>query len=109
MGHPPVVVHWLGLPAQSTRLLYPRVFEKRLRSGRPITTLARKGLLDQNQVLVALVTITLFVPCVANFFMMVKERGWKVGLIIASVVVLIALLVGGLLNWALILSGWKIG
>ncbi len=52
--------------------------------------------MDQNQILVALVTITLFVPCVANFFMMIKERGWKVALIIASVVVLIAVLVGGL-------------
>lgn len=104
----PVVVHWLGLPAQSTGS-FILGFLRRDYGAAGLFTLARQGLLDQNQVLVALVTITLFVPCVANFFMMIKERGWKVALIIASVVVLIALLVGGLLNWALILSGWKIG
>ena len=31
------------------------------------------------QVTVALVTITLFIPCIANFFMILKERGWKTG------------------------------
>jgi ferrous iron transport protein B len=104
----PVVVHWLGLPAQSTGS-FILGFLRRDYGAAGLFTLARQGLLNQNQVLVALVTITLFVPCVANFFMMIKERGWKVALIIASVVVLIALLVGGLLNWALIFSGWKIG
>jgi len=104
----PVVVHWLGLPAQSTGS-FILGFLRRDYGAAGLFTLARQGLLDQNQVLVALVTITLFVPCVANFFMMIKERGWKVALIIASVVVLIALLVGGLLNWALFFSGWRIG
>jgi ferrous iron transport protein B len=31
------------------------------------------------QVTVALVTVTLFIPCIANFFMILKERGWKTG------------------------------
>jgi ferrous iron transport protein B len=31
------------------------------------------------QVTVALVTITLFIPCIANFFMILKERGWRTG------------------------------
>jgi ferrous iron transport protein B len=31
------------------------------------------------EVVVALVTITLFIPCIANFFMILKERGWKTG------------------------------
>jgi ferrous iron transport protein B len=57
---------------------------------------------------VALVTITLFVPCIANFFVIIKERGWKVALAIVGTVIGIALLVGGLLNWALFLSGWRI-
>jgi ferrous iron transport protein B len=104
----PVVVHWLGLPVQSTGS-FILGFLRRDYGAAGLFTLARQGLLDQNQILVALVTITLFVPCVANFFMMIKERGWKVALIIASVVVFIALLVGGLLNWALFFSGWKIG
>ena len=103
----PVVVHWLGLPVQSTGS-FILGFLRRDYGAAGLFTLARQGFLDQNQILVALVTITLFVPCVANFFMMIKERGWKVALIIASLVVLIALLVGGLLNWVLFFSGWKI-
>jgi len=45
--------------------------------------------------------ITLFIPCIANFFMMVKERGWKTGLAIASFIFPFALLVGAALNWVL--------
>jgi ferrous iron transport protein B len=33
----------------------------------------------ETQVTVALVTITLFIPCIANFFMILKERGWRTG------------------------------
>jgi ferrous iron transport protein B len=49
------------------------------------------------QLLVAMVTVTLFVPCVASVMVILKERGWKylVGLIAASVGG--AFLVGGLL------------
>ena len=46
-------------------------------------------------------TITLFVPCIANFFVIIKERGWKMALAIVGVVVFIALFMGGLVNWAL--------
>jgi ferrous iron transport protein B len=63
--------------------------------------MAQKGLLTPNQILVALVTITLFVPCIANFFVIIKERGWKMALIISSVVIFIALLMGGVVNWGL--------
>jgi ferrous iron transport protein B len=53
------------------------------------------------QVLVAAVTITLFIPCVANFFMIVKERGWRTGLAVAGFVFPCALAVGALVNAAL--------
>ena len=29
------------------------------------------------QIVVAMVTITLFIPCIANVFMIAKERGWR--------------------------------
>jgi ferrous iron transport protein B len=50
------------------------------------------------QVTVALVTITLFVPCIANFFMILKERGWRTGLAIMGFIVPFAFGVGALLN-----------
>jgi ferrous iron transport protein B len=50
------------------------------------------------EVVVALVTVTLFIPCIANFFMILKERGWKTGLAIAGFIVPFAILVGAGLN-----------
>jgi ferrous iron transport protein B len=50
------------------------------------------------QVTVALVTITLFVPCIANFFMILKERGWRTGVAIMGFIVPFAFGVGALLN-----------
>ncbi|MCB0053538.1 MAG: hypothetical protein KDE24_28790, partial [Caldilinea sp.] len=50
------------------------------------------------QVVVSMVVITLFVPCIANFLMIVKEYGARIGLAVAATVFPLALLVGGLLN-----------
>ena len=60
--------------------------------------MSRDGALDPVQVLVAVTTITLFIPCIANLFMIVKERGWKTGLAISAFICPFALLVGALLN-----------
>ncbi len=53
----------------------------------------------QIEITVALVTLTLFIPCIANFFMVLKERGWKTGVAIAAFVVPYALLAGGTVNF----------
>jgi ferrous iron transport protein B len=47
---------------------------------------------------VALTVMTLFVPCVANFLMMVKEQGLKAAVRILGVVTVIALGTGAVLN-----------
>jgi ferrous iron transport protein B len=52
----------------------------------------------QIEVTVALVTITLFIPCIANFFMILKERGWKTGVAIMGFIVPFAVLVGAVVN-----------
>ena len=43
-------------------------------------------------------TNTLFIPCIAQFFMVVKERGWRTGLAIAGFVFSFALVAGTVLN-----------
>ncbi len=63
--------------------------------------LAKSGALDKIQVIVSLVVITLFVPCIAQFFVTVKERGLKVAFMIAGFVFIFAFLVGGILNHTL--------
>jgi ferrous iron transport protein B len=52
--------------------------------------------LTDPQLLVAMITITLFVPCIASVMVILKERGWRylVGLLAGSVG--LAFLLGGL-------------
>jgi ferrous iron transport protein B len=50
------------------------------------------------QVTVALVTITLFVPCIANFFMILKERGWRTGLGMMAFILPFSFAVGAAVN-----------
>jgi ferrous iron transport protein B len=45
---------------------------------------------------VAIITITLFVPCIAAFVVMLKERGWKEGMMIWLGTWITAFLIGGL-------------
>jgi ferrous iron transport protein B len=96
----PLVVHWLGLPAESTSS-FVIGFLRRDYGAAGFFDMARKGLLNPNQILVALVTITLFVPCIANFFVIIKERGWKMALTISGVVIVIAMVMGGMVRFGL--------
>jgi len=57
------------------------------------------------QLAVAAVTLTLFVPCIAQFVMMIRERGVPAALAILGFVVAYAFLVGFLLNKILTASG----
>jgi ferrous iron transport protein B len=58
--------------------------------------------LTPRQIVVALVTITLFTPCIASLMVMLKERGTREALIVWTGTWLVAFLVGGLLSQLLI-------
>ena len=45
--------------------------------------------------------ITLFVPCVANFLVIIKEQGIKRALAILGFITPFSFFVGGMINWAL--------
>jgi len=96
----PVVQGILGLPAQASQAFLIG-FLRRDYGAAGLYDLSRQGLLDPIQLVVAMVTITLFVPCVANFFIMIKERGVKTALAMVAVIVPMAFLVGGALNFGL--------
>ncbi|HHT9117208.1 MAG TPA: FeoB small GTPase domain-containing protein [Candidatus Hypogeohydataceae bacterium YC38] len=53
---------------------------------------------DPIQLLVSLVVITLFVPCLASFFVIIKERGPIKAMLIMTFIIPYAFLVGGMLN-----------
>jgi ferrous iron transport protein B len=96
----PLIVHLLGLPAKVTEAFIIG-FLRRDYGAAGLFVLARDGQLNPHQVLVSLVTITLFIPCIAQFFMMIKERGLKRALWISAVIFPIAFGVGGMLNFFL--------
>ncbi|RYD04688.1 hypothetical protein N752_15050 [Desulforamulus aquiferis] len=50
------------------------------------------------QKLVALTTITLFVPCIASVMVIFKERGWREGLVMWLSIMVVAFAIGGIIN-----------
>ena len=96
----PLIVYWLGLPAKATEAFIIG-FLRRDYGAAGLFVLAKGGHLNPHQILVSLVTITLFIPCIAQFFMMIKERGLKKALWISAVVIPLAFGVGGIVNFLL--------
>ena len=65
-----------------------------------------RGLLTSLQVVVAMVTVTLFIPCIASVLVIAKERGWRIATGMLIFIIPLAFLVGGLLNRILLAVGW---
>ncbi|MBI4746095.1 MAG: ferrous iron transport protein B, partial [Deltaproteobacteria bacterium] len=93
----PLVVGFLGLPIKATEAFIIG-FLRRDYGAAGLLALARAGQLDPIQIVVSMVTITLFVPCIANFFMIIKEQGIKVALYMTGFIFPFSFLVGGILN-----------
>jgi len=96
----PLIVHFLGLPAKTTEAFIIG-FLRRDYGAAGLFVMAKEGQLDPHQILVSLVTLTLFIPCIAQFFMMIKERGLRKALWMSAVIFPVAFGVGGVLNFVL--------
>lgn len=94
----PVVVNFLGLPAKTTEAFIIG-FLRRDYGAAGLYALQKQGLLNELQVLVSVLTMTLLVPCVAQFFVMLKERGLKITIFIFFFVLSFAVLAGGAVNF----------
>lgn len=95
-GLEPIML-WLGLPkAAAPTFLYG--FFRRDYGAAGMFDLHSSGLLTGQQLVVAAVTITLFIPCVAQLQFMFKERGVKTTIAIATFVVCFAFSLGYILN-----------
>lgn len=100
----PLIVYFLDLPAKVTEAFIIG-FLRRDYGAAGLFMLAKEGQLTPHQILVSLVTITLFIPCIAQFFMMIKERGLRKTLWMSAVIFPIAFGVGGMLNLLLKIFG----
>ncbi len=103
----PVVKAWLGLPEQTAQV-FVMGFLRRDFGAAGLLDMVQRGLFDGNQVAVALVVLTLFVPCVASFFMIVKEQRLRRGLLVASFIVPFAVLTGVLVRLFLTTFGIRL-
>ncbi len=100
------LVRMIGLPPDAApAFLYG--FFRRDFGAAGLYDLAHQGLLGPAALTTAAVTITLFVPCIAQFLVMRKERGLKVALGVLVAATTIAFTVGGLVGWLLRgVGGW---
>lgn len=96
----PVVVHWVGLPVKTTSSFIVG-FLRRDYGAAGLYALAKEGILNPQQIVVSLVVITLFVPCIAQFFVTIRERGLKKAIGISLFCFFLAFFVGGILNFIL--------
>jgi ferrous iron transport protein B len=93
----PLVTGTLGLPPEAAQI-FVMGFLRRDYGAAGLFSLASQGSLSGVQAVVALTVMTLFVPCVANLLMIIRERGTKVGLAILVFVTVIAVGTGAALN-----------
>jgi len=100
----PLVVGFLGLPAAATGAFIVG-FLRRDYGAAGLFALALSGAMTNNQIVVSMVVITLFIPCIANVMMIFKEYGWRVTAAVALTVFPLAFAVGGVVNAALNVFG----
>jgi ferrous iron transport protein B len=96
----PIVTGALGLPPKCAEI-FVMGFLRRDYGAAGMFLMARSGALTGAQAVVALTVMTLFVPCVANFLMIVKERGPRIGFAILAFVTVVAIGTGAALNTVL--------
>ena len=95
------LVRFIGLPSE-TALVFLYGFFRRDFGAAGLYDLHSSGVILGIPLVVAAVTLTLFIPCIAQFSVMWKERGKKTALAIAMFIFPFAFLVGYILNLVLI-------
>ncbi len=91
------VVNLIGLPSETANVFLYGFFRRDFGAA-GLYDLHTSGILTGIPLVVSAVTLTLFVPCVAQFVVMLKERGVKTAVAIAAFIFPFAFLVGFILN-----------
>ena len=96
----PVVTGILDLPEATAQVLILG-FLRRDYGAAGLFDLVRVGAMNPVQIVTSLIVLTLFIPCVANFFMIVREHGTRKALLMLAFITPFAIAVGGGVAWAL--------
>lgn len=97
-------IRWIGLPNEAS-VAFLFGFFRRDYGAAGLYDIKKAGLFNGNQLVVACVTLTLFLPCIAQFLMNVKERGMKTGIGISVFILFFSFSAGFLVNFILNLLG----
>ena len=92
----PIVTGWLGLPKEAVTAIVVGFIRKDVAMGL-LTPLA----LTAHQLVVASLVLAMFFPCIATFVILARELGFKDMARAMAIMVVSALLVGGLMNLVL--------
>lgn len=98
----PLTVNWLHLPAETAKVFIMGMVRRDFGAA-GLYFLAEQ--ITPAQILTALVTIALFVPCIASFTVICKERGLKESALVLAGSWLIAFAVGGVTARLLVWTG----
>ena len=101
------VMELIGLPAQAAKAFIFGFF-RRDYGAAGLYDLQRQGILSGNQLVVAAITLTLFLPCVAQLLVMKKEQGTRLAAGIATAVLVVAFSAGFVADRLLLLLGWQL-
>ncbi len=99
-----VLVQAIGLPKE-TAVAFLFGFFRRDYGAAGLYDLHQVGALNGVSLVVAAVTLTLFVPCIAQFMITAKERGWGTALAMALFIFPYAFVVGWLVHLVLTTLG----
>jgi len=98
---------WIGLPSDAADVFLFGFFRRDFGAA-GLYGMHDAGLLTGVQLVVAAVTLTLFMPCIAQFMMTIKERGFKMALAISAFIFPSAFLAGFIVNTLLTALGVKL-
>ncbi|WP_374601140.1 ferrous iron transport protein B [Niveibacterium sp.] len=94
----PLVTGWLGLPKEASAA-FVMGFLRRDFGATGLFALGHQ--LSPLQTVVGMITITLFVPCIASVMIVIKEQGGKIAAAMLGLIMPTAFLVGGIFNMIL--------
>lgn len=99
-----IIVQAIGLP-QETAVAFLFGFFRRDYGAAGLYDLHNAGALSGVSLVVAAVTLTLFVPCIAQFMITARERGWETAIAMAAFIFPYAFFVGWLVHLILTALG----
>ncbi len=100
-------VSWIGLPDRAAEAFLYGFFRRDFGAA-GLYDLKQTGILSGIPLVVSVVTMALFMPCIAQLTITIKERGMKMALGMSAFIFPFAFLVGGLVNQALLILGVKL-